>query len=204
MKNDQGSCPSPQSPVIAREERRASDAPVTTAHTPTPWRVGPHYLTDIESAHGRIAECGAINSPQGIANAAFIVRAVNLHDKFAAQLKQADQARSALQQQIEHLRELRESESQHFNQAVVLINHWEDRAVKAEQQVESLQQQIEALRQTISGIVLRWRTTDATDASSRGYQETANTLQVCANDLEQRITSLEPSNGEKNTETKNF
>lgn len=56
-------------------------------HTPTPWHVGPHYTSDIESSEGRVAECRPLMTPRGIANAEFIVRAVNCHDDLVKALR---------------------------------------------------------------------------------------------------------------------
>ncbi len=44
-----------------------------------PWWVGPYYKSDIMSRNGRVAETGIMRGEQGIADAAFIVRAVNAH-----------------------------------------------------------------------------------------------------------------------------
>lgn len=52
-----------------------------TKHTPTPWHVGPHYKSDIESRVGRVCDISPMNAPQSIANAEFIVRACNSHEE---------------------------------------------------------------------------------------------------------------------------
>lgn len=44
-----------------------------------PYHVGPHYKTDIESRHGRVAECSPQHTPQGEGNAIFLVKAANAH-----------------------------------------------------------------------------------------------------------------------------
>lgn len=58
-----------------------------TEHTPTPWHVGPHYKSDIESPYGRVAECGITRGPRAEADAEFICLAVNRHDALVAALK---------------------------------------------------------------------------------------------------------------------
>lgn len=57
--------------------RGGTTSPSTKGHSPLPWRTGPHYRSDIESSHGRVASCGSLGSPRSIADAAFIVEAVN-------------------------------------------------------------------------------------------------------------------------------
>ena len=46
--------------------------------TPGEWWHGPYYSNDVDSAHGRVATAGHINSPQGIKDAAFIAAAPRL------------------------------------------------------------------------------------------------------------------------------
>lgn len=58
-------------------------------HTPTPWHVGPHYKSDVESRQGRVAECSAFGSPRAAANAAFIVRAANTFERARKALRWA-------------------------------------------------------------------------------------------------------------------
>ncbi len=55
--------------------------PVAEELTPQtlPWWVGPYYKSDIMSRTGRVAETGIMRGDQGIADAAFIVRAANSH-----------------------------------------------------------------------------------------------------------------------------
>ena len=63
-----------------------------TPASPLPWHVGPHYKTDVESGAGRVAETGAIGSPNGIRNAAYIVIACNAYPSLVAALKFASDA----------------------------------------------------------------------------------------------------------------
>lgn len=52
-----------------------------SAQTPTPWRVGPYYKSDVLNQEGgTICTCRPMGSPAAEANADFIVRAVNSHD----------------------------------------------------------------------------------------------------------------------------
>ncbi len=53
--------------------------------TQTPWHLGPHYKYDIESRDGHIG--GTAYTPQGIANAAFIVTACNSHNDLVKALE---------------------------------------------------------------------------------------------------------------------
>jgi len=61
----------------------------SSERTPGPWHVGPYYKSDIESAQGRIAECGIARGPRADIDAAFIVRACNSHDALLSALKWA-------------------------------------------------------------------------------------------------------------------
>lgn len=58
-------------------------------HTPTPWHVGPHYRSDVESREGRVAECGLTKGDRGVANAEFICRAVNSHEALVSALRRS-------------------------------------------------------------------------------------------------------------------
>lgn len=65
---------------------------VGQAHTPTPWRVDPHYAADVQTESGSLeiatthpkVLCGGDDTPdfnEAYANARFIVHAVNCHDE---------------------------------------------------------------------------------------------------------------------------
>ena len=51
-----------------------------SAHTPGPWHIGPHYKSDVESAFGRICECGITRGRNSEANARLIAAAPELYD----------------------------------------------------------------------------------------------------------------------------
>lgn len=65
--------------------------------TPVPWHVGPYYKTDIESAHGHVAECGITRGKQAEVNAEFIVRCVNSHQALVDLLTAIAKDKSAYQ-----------------------------------------------------------------------------------------------------------
>jgi hypothetical protein len=79
------------------DSRTARDTTGGSEHSPLPWHVGPHYKSDVMSREGIVAEARML-TPQGIANAEFIVRACNAHDELVAALKALTQdSRFALQ-----------------------------------------------------------------------------------------------------------
>jgi hypothetical protein len=65
--------------------------PETTKHTPTPWilsgNMGAIYSMSPEASHGGVADRVCRCGPEGLANAAFIVRACNCHEELLEALR---------------------------------------------------------------------------------------------------------------------
>lgn len=64
--------------LIGQIEFRERVAFIATPY-PRPYFQGPFYRSDIHSRHGLVAECKPSHTPQGQANADFLVRAANAH-----------------------------------------------------------------------------------------------------------------------------
>lgn len=60
---------------------------------PAPWSVGPYYKSDVESPHGRVAECGVTRGVQAEHDAALIV---TLRNQVPALLSALEQTRDSL------------------------------------------------------------------------------------------------------------